>query len=152
MRGLGACLALAAAIALPGVIVAATTSSPGDEVFRISTGQIANGQSQTASASGSFGAIDPALTPAMAAVSGAFASKGIELSLLSSGSDYMRFAQVGKVNGNCPVDIWLEDTAKGTVTVQSDCGTADVIVGSTRIVYSPLTAGRTVREAAASLR
>ena len=151
MRVLVACLALAAVIALPGVIVAARSNPSPSSLEYASGGPIVE-ISPPATVKAAPSPIDSALLPAMAVLSNAFATKGVGLSLLSHGFDYSHFEQVGKIRGNCPVDIWLIDTEKGSVSVHERCGTGDVVVGKAKIVYSPPSAGATVRQTVASLR
>ena len=147
MRVLVACLVVAAVIALPGVIVASTSNPSTSSVEYSSGGPIVEIPPATVRAGPVPTPIDPALLPTISAVTRALATKGIGLSLISHGADYTHFQQVGKVVGNCPVDIWIEDTTGGIVLARSDCGTGQVSKGKVRIVYSPPSIGSTVKKA-----
>ncbi|HEX3455035.1 MAG TPA: hypothetical protein VHS03_10440 [Gaiellaceae bacterium] len=147
MRAFVACLAVVAAIALPGVIVAATTSSARVQEFQSITGSVAVGYGRAQPVT----AMSPAAGAVSAAVAAEFRTDGVDLSpFLPLAKDAFDAIQSG--SAKCPVDVVVNTGAQARAPFLSRCTSRTTRVRGVWVTYSPLSAGPTVEQAVANLR
>jgi hypothetical protein len=149
MRAAIASLVLAAAIAAPGIVVAAM-SSGGHSDF---TTTIVSGPVQTLPAGvDSSLPINPKLKSYVDAVVKTFAAHGTLLSVFPGASGGAQAFQFG--SAHCAVDIALGSSGHAPALFAlfvSQCGTGSIRAGNVTITYSPLSIGPTIRLALAGL-
>jgi hypothetical protein len=135
-----ACLALATAIALPGVIVAATSSSPSSHVADYAPrAQIVLGKAPSAELMGISGKVQAALT-----------AKGMNMQLVGEGPNEAELIE--ERGGHCPARVSFYEDTGAAITFTNSCGTGEFDHGNVRIDYSPPSIGPTVEQAVAGLR
>lgn len=144
MRAAAACVVLAAAIATPGIVVAATSSSP-------RPGQFLVGQPSVVS---SFAQPVVPMSPAMRRVSDAltanFGAKRIELHFLPTGQATYEAFQSG--SGRCLVDIVVSTSSTAPELVfPTSCDSRSTVADGVGITYSPPSVRGTVEQALATL-
>ncbi len=156
MRALGACLALVAAIALPGVIVAVTSGSPSAHAFQSASGVTVTGWTGYAPSAGAARqppSVDPVLRPAVDAVKRAYAAKGVRLVVAPLGPGTAEAVRVA-TDGPCPTVIQFRKrgvSASGLL-IDPSCPSASLQLQTVSIVYIPPSAGPTIKAAVAGLR
>ena len=159
MRVLLACLAVVAAIALPGVIVAATSGSPSTGAFHPTSGSTATGWTGYAPSNGVVlapPAVDPTLRPAVDAVKRAYAARGVELVIAPLGPGAADAVRVS-TTGPCPTVIQFRKRgvaglAASDLLIDGSCSQGSLQLQTVSIVYSPSSAGPTIEAAVAALR
>jgi hypothetical protein len=147
MRTAVACVVLAAAIATPGVVVAAM-SSGGHSVFLAGTS--VSGRLQVAPAR--TPPIDPALRPAVRAVSQALAARGIQLNVIPTGPGAAEAIAVPGSSG-CPTVIVFAKTGAPapSPSLGGSCVTTGMRIKGLTIIYFPPSIGPTIEHAMAGL-
>jgi hypothetical protein len=145
MRALVACLAVVAAIALPGVIVAAT-SSPGQLGSSYSSSQLQVLPAETVPS----GLPSTALMTASLSVEAALDEQGKDVRFVGDGPSQVELQ--GTSGGSCPVRVIFRDESAGLSAYANSCGTGEFVHDNVKIVYSPPSIGPTVRRAVANLR
>jgi hypothetical protein len=149
MRGVVACVALAAAIATPGLVVAATSSDEHSEALFNVTGPIAT---PIGSAPSPAGPINPRLRPAVNAVKAALATKGIRLTIEPLGAEGAEAFGLSP-SSDCPIVIVFR-TGGSLLHVNSQgCSSEGEVETSDglHITYAPTSLGRTIDQAVATL-
>ncbi len=146
MRVLVACLAVVTAIALPGVIVAAT-SSPHSFA---SSSSSSRSQIVPAETVPSTQLPSTALMRASLTVEAALDVQGMNVRFVGDGPSQVELE--GTSGGSCPVKVIFHDETGGPSAFTNSCGTGEVAYKSVKIVYSPPSIGPTVRQAVAGLR
>jgi hypothetical protein len=142
MRSLVACLAVVVAIALPGVIVAATASSPNPSQRVADYGpraQIVLGQAPSAS-----------LMAMSVQVEAALEAKGMNTQLVGEGPDETQLIE--ERGGSCPAKVTFHKETGVIFSYVDSCGRGEFMHDFVDIVYSPRSIGPTVRRAVANLR
>jgi hypothetical protein len=140
MHALVACLAVVAAIALPGVVVAATASSPSSRVVDYGPrAQIVLGKAPTGE-----------LMDMSVKVEAALEAKGMNMQLVGVGQNEDQLVE--QRGGNCPAQVTFHEWGTGAITFENACGTGEFEDGNVRIVYSPPSIGPTIKAAVAALR
>ena len=143
MRTFLACFVLAAVIATPGIVVAATSSEGSSgQVFDLTNGAI------TVTGTAVAGPINPALRPTVNAVKAAFAAKGIELAVEPLGGDAAAaFALDPSARCATVINFAIGDQSShllpGACSSEGSVQTNDGIT----ISYSPASVGRTIDQA-----
>ena len=149
MRAALACLVLATAIAIPGIVVAAISSGGSGSVFygssttRAVEAPIATGPVRPPP-------IDPVLRPAVSALKRAFAARGIRLVVQSAGSGSAEAFDLTASTG-CPTFIVFSTSTQGSTSFGSSCGSERMQIKGVTITYTPASVGAIVREAVAGL-
>jgi hypothetical protein len=147
MRTAVTCVVLTAAIATPGLVVAAMSSGGHGVTLFAGTTLTATAQAVPVR----LPPIDPALRPAVHAVKQAFAAEGIRLAVSSGRLGEADAFQLSGL-GRCPIFIVIQLARLSTNTLfGSSCGTGTVKVGRMTIRYTPPSAGPTIRQAVAGL-
>jgi hypothetical protein len=139
MRALVACLGLVTAIALPGVTVAATSSSPSSHVADYAPrAQIVLGKAPSAE-----------LTNLSGKVQAALAAKGMKMQLVGEGP--IEAELIEERGGHCPARVSFHEDTGAAIAFTNSCGTGEFNHGNVRIDYSPPSIGPTVEQAVANL-
>ena len=130
---------LVTAIALPGVIAAATSSSPSSHVADYAPrAQIVLGKAPSAELMDISGKVQAAL-----------AAKGMNMELVGEGPNEAELIEEG--GGGCPARVSFHKDTAAAITFTNSCGTGEFDHGNVKIIYSPPSIGPTVRQAVASL-
>lgn len=148
MRTAAACFALAAAIATPGIVVAATSSGPGH-------GPVVEGVSTASGRATPLRQqrLDPRLRPVFGVVRDALAARGqTRLTTFAPGPGAAELVQLPKPGERCPIFVLfrITDRLKGAL-LGSPCGHGSVQQGNIEVDYTPKSLGPTIRLALASL-
>ncbi len=146
MRTAVACFVLAAAIATPGIVVAAMSSGGRVATYRITSFSARSGATYPVPAA----AIDPALRPATRTLIRAFKARGVDLTFFPTARGTAEGFEPG--GGSCRVDIVVSARTRAPKPFFSRCPTGSIKAGAVTIVYSPALVGPTVRQAVAGLR
>lgn len=128
MRTAVACLLLAAAIATPGIVLAATSSSPALQTF------VSNLQTSTVHPI-EPGPIDPALQPVVEAVTDAFSSRGTPLTVEPVAPTVVEAFHVSSAGG-CPIFLQFR-LAGSTSYPPMSCPSTTTRVGQVIVAYGP---------------
>jgi hypothetical protein len=147
MRTLLACFLLAAVIAMPGIVVAATSSE------RHGSPLVVVGRAVgTAVATTPRGPINPALRPAANAVKAAFAAKGIGLTVEPLGGEAAEAFAIDP-SSRCPTVITFElGNRNSHLTTGGACpGEGSVQANGLTITYTPASLRPTIDRALATL-
>jgi hypothetical protein len=144
MRTFIACFVLAAAVATPGIVVAATSSTGHWAPYEVSA-PIATPIQTTPYAP--RGPINPALRPAVDAVKAAFAAKGIELTVEPLGGE-AAMASAFDPSADCPtvITFYLGNTQVLRTGACSSEGSVMTNDGIT-VTYTPASIGPTIDRA-----
>jgi len=148
MRGVVACVVLAAAIATAGVVVAATSSDEHPDAFNV-TGSIAPPIGSDPSLAGP---INPRLRPTVDAVKAALAAKGIRLTIEPLGAEGAEAFGLSP-SSDCPIVIVFR-TGGSILHVSSQGCSSEAEVETAdglQITYAPTSLGRTIDQAVATL-
>jgi hypothetical protein len=144
MRTAAACFVLAAAIATPGIVVAAG-SSPGSHPFQSARGTIvATGHPfQVAPPDRAVKSVESSLTQA-------FDAKGVRLHFVAISQDSYEGFQAG--TGRCLVDIAIsENRTPRPFFLAPQCGLRTTHADGVAIAYSPPSVRPTVEQALSTL-
>jgi hypothetical protein len=144
MRTFVACFVLAAAVATPGIVVAATSSTGHWAPYEVSA-PIAT-PIQTAPPA-PRGPINPALRPAVDAVKAALAAEGVELTVQPLGGE-AAVASALDPSKHCPTVITFMTDSEAHLGVGTCAGEASVTTDDgITIFYTPPSIGPTIRRA-----
>lgn len=143
MRTVVACFVLAAAIATPGIVVAATSSSPAHAQTLFGPPAVVSTYAQPVAA------MTPEMQRVAHALTDAYGAKGIELRFLPTGRETYEAFQSG--SGRCLVDIVLSSQSAAPEPFFPACITRSTVADGVGITYSPPSARRTVERALATL-
>jgi hypothetical protein len=148
MRTVLACFVLAAAIATPGIVVAATSSSSQEHAPSIGFSATILRPTGTAE----HGPINPSLRPAVNAVKAAFAPKGIELTVEPLGGEAAAAFAIDP-SSHCPTVINFEIGDQSSHLLPGSCSSeASIQTGDgLTISYTPQSVGPTIEQALARL-
>jgi hypothetical protein len=149
MRTFVACLVLAAAVATPGIVVAATSSEHHGSPFVGTSSAIAT---PVQAAPYAPGPINPVLRPSVNAVKAAFAAKGVELTVEPLGGEAAEAFTIDP-SSRCPTVISFQIGDHGSRLVTGACSSSGSVQTNdgVTIVYMPASVGPIVDEAVARL-
>jgi hypothetical protein len=147
MRTFLACFVLAAAVATPGIVVAATSSEDHPGAFEFSATSAPMATPIQTEPNAQRGPINPSLRPAVNAVTAAFAAKGIGLTVEPLGGEAAMASALDPA-ADCPTVITfiLESGAHLSAGTCSSGGSVVTNDGIT-ITYTPASVGRTIKQA-----
>lgn len=150
MRTIVACVLLAAAVTVPGIVVAATASEGhSTALFSVTETPVAVGSSSSSSAVYGQTQMSPSMLLVSNALMRAFAAKGIQLRFVPAGDGTWEGFQSG--SGRCLVDVVLSTHSAAPEPAFPACATRSTVADRIAITYSPPAARPTVEQALATL-